>query len=232
LSGQPIVPVTPAARGSFVLVVPRGRLFDRTDQVVSENFENAVELLRGAGATVLEGSLDTALDALAAMDRIGNFCVIEMNAILRKLGFHDLGGVDPDIRAKVEAGADVPAADYMRMLRMREATVRSFASMMPPNEIFILPTAPIRAPLLSSLEETTAFDESDSLLLRNPRVANLLDCPSISLPIPGAGLPVSLMLIGRRNSDHKLINVASWIEAVLAGIEPTKGQFRRPSAHL
>ncbi len=53
-------------------------------------------------------------------------------------------------------------------------------------------------------------------MLRNPRVANLLDCPSLSLPLPTASLPAGLMLIGRRNADGQLLAVARQVEAALA----------------
>lgn len=49
---------------------------------------------------------------------------------------------------------------------------------------------------------------SHGLVLRNPRTANVLDAPSMSLPIPVAGLSVALMLIGRRNSDRQLLSAA------------------------
>ena len=63
-------------------------------------------------------------------------------------------------------------------------------------------------------EAERAFHRANGLVLRNPRVANLLDCPSISLPIASSGLPVGLMLIGRRGADRELLEIASAIEAV------------------
>jgi aspartyl-tRNA(Asn)/glutamyl-tRNA(Gln) amidotransferase subunit A len=70
--------------------------------------------------------------------------------------------------------------------------------------------------LLSSLEESSVFHEFNGLVLRNPRIANLLDCPSISLPLPVSGLPIGLMLIGRRNADRRLLEIALQTEATLA----------------
>ena len=54
-----------------------------------------------------------------------------------------------------------------------------------------------------------------ALVLRNPRIANLLDCPSLSLPLPIEGLPAGLMLIGRRNSDQLLLGIAARLELIL-----------------
>ena len=66
--------------------------------------------------------------------------------------------------------------------------IRSFEQSFTENEVFILPTTKIRAPLLSTVEEDAAFHEFNGLVLRNPRVGNLLDCTSISLPLPVDGL--------------------------------------------
>ena len=95
--------------------------------------------------------------------------------------------------------------------------IRSFEQSFTENEVFILPTTKIRAPLLSSVEEDAAFHEFNGLVLRNQRVGNLLDCTSISLPLPVDGLPVGLMLIGPRNADGRLLEIASAVEAVLRG---------------
>ena len=101
------------------------------------------------------------------------------------------------------------------MTRLRSAAVRSFEKSFSENDVFIVPTTPIRAPLLSSVENDVAFHDANGLALRNPRIANLLDCPSISLPLPVDGLPVGLMLIGRRDLDRRLLEIASCVETVL-----------------
>lgn len=209
--------VSPAASGAFRLVVPRGRLFDRSEPDVLSAFEDALGRLRGAGQTVVDGSLESVLDDLTAIDKIGTFPSIEVGATLRGLGFASLDGVDPKTRARIEAGTGILAVDYVRMTRLRQAAVQSFERAITEDDVFVLPTTPIRAPLLSSVEESAAFHDANGLVLRNPRIANLLDCPSISLPLPVSGLPVGLMLIGRRNADRRLLGIAARVEAALAG---------------
>jgi aspartyl-tRNA(Asn)/glutamyl-tRNA(Gln) amidotransferase subunit A len=216
LAGEPNSAIASAALGSFRFVVARGRLFERAEPDVLEAFENAIAALGEAGATVVEGSMDSVLDELAAIDRIGTFPSIEVSATLHDKGIIDLDGVDPKTRVRIEAGMGILATDYVRMTRLRQTAIRSFANAMTPDDVFVLPTTPIRAPLLSSLEENSVFHEANGLVLRNPRIANLLDCPSISLPLPVAGLPIGLMLIGRRNADRRLLEIALQTEATLA----------------
>ncbi|MFQ3453063.1 amidase family protein [Bradyrhizobium sp. UFLA01-814] len=202
---------------TFRLTVARGRLFHGCEPEVLSAFENAVERLRSCGLQIADGSIEGALDHVAEIDKIGTFPSIEVGATLRGLGVSSLDGVDPKTRARIEAGAQVLGIDYVRMVRLRKAAIRSFEQSFGNDEVFILPTTPIRAPLLSSIEEDSAFHQVNGLVLRNPRVANILDCPSISLPIPLDGLPVGLMLIGRRNADRRLLEIASSVETMLRG---------------
>ncbi|WP_063817309.1 amidase family protein [Bradyrhizobium sp. CCH5-F6] len=206
-----------ASPGTFRLVVARGRLFDRCEPEVLAAFEKAMEWLRSGGLQIKEGTIEAALDDLAQIDKIGTFPSIEVGATLRSLGFSDLDEVDSRTRVRVEAGARILGTDYVRMVRLRQAAIRSFEQSFGNNEVFVLPTTPIRAPLISSVAEDAAFHELNGLLLRNPRVANLLDCPSISLPLPLDGLPVGLMLIGRRNADRRLVEIAASVDTLLRG---------------
>lgn len=208
-------PVTATPVDGFGLTIARGRLFDRCEPEVAAAFERAVQRLRKAGVSVTDGSLDRQLDALAQIDRIGTFPSIEVAATLAELGVSDLAAVDSNTRARIEAGANVAAVAYVRMTRLREKAVKDFEQTIAPHEIYILPTTPIRAPRLASIDESAAFHAANGLVLRNPRVANLLDCPSISLPLPATDLPVGLMLVGRRNSDRQLLDIASRLESVL-----------------
>ncbi|WP_461352367.1 amidase family protein [Bradyrhizobium sp. USDA 4454] len=200
---------------TFRLIVARGRLFDRCEPEVLSAFENAVERLRSCGLRIEDGSIEAALDDVAEIDRIGTFPSIEVGATLRGLGLSSLDGVDPKTRIRIEAGAGILGVDYVRMARLRQAAIRSFEQSFGNSEAFILPTTPIRAPLLSSVEEDSAFHQANGLVLRNPRIANMLDCPSVSLPLPVDGLPVGLMLIGRRNADRSLLEIASCVETML-----------------
>ena len=208
-------PLRAASPDTFRLIVPRGKLFDGCELDVLNAFENAIRLLQPRGVQVLDRSINAALDDLAQIDRIGTFPSIEVGATLTGLGISTLDGIDPKTRVRIEAGAGVRAADYIRMTRLRKTAIQNFENSFPENDVFILPTTPICAPLLSSIEENAAFHETNGQVLRNPRIANLLDCPSISLPLPVRGLPVGLMLIGRRNSDRRLLEIASLLESML-----------------
>jgi aspartyl-tRNA(Asn)/glutamyl-tRNA(Gln) amidotransferase subunit A len=207
--------LVPAPIDSFQLSIARGYPFDACEPAIADSFERTMRLLQNAGVRTAESSLKPHLDALAQIDKIGTFPSIEVAATLAALGISDLEAIDPNTRVRIEAGGTVSAVDYVRMTRLREAAIAAFDSAIEQSEIYVIPTTPICAPLLSSIEESKAFHACNGLILRNPRIANLLDCPSISLPMPKDGLPAGLMLIGKRHSDRRLLSVALRLEELL-----------------
>lgn len=216
LSGQCVTASLAAAEPqSFRLAIGRGRPFARCDDHVLQAFERALTKCQTAGIEVGECSLDPILELTDRIDKIGTFPSVEVAATLAQFGVSSLDGVDPLTRARIEAGRGVSASDYVLMTRHRKAAIDAFDQSLGEDEIVVMPTTPIVAPLIASVQEAAGFHDANGLVLRNPRIANLLDCPSISIPIPGAGLPVGLMLIGRRYADRWLLSAAATIEAAL-----------------
>ncbi|MFT4101240.1 MAG: amidase family protein [Burkholderiaceae bacterium] len=216
LCGNPPSGLVPCAPSR--LIVARGRLFDGIETEVAEAFEAGLERLRRAGLIVVDGSLDRSLDALAEIDAIGGFPSIELGATLRDLGVTSLDEVDPKTRARIETGAGILGVDYVRMARRRAAAVAAFAAAIADDEAYILPTTPIRAPTIASVADDAGFHRANGLVLRNPRVGNLLDAPSVSLPapVPAGALPAGMMLFGRPGADLRLLAIAASIEEALA----------------
>jgi aspartyl-tRNA(Asn)/glutamyl-tRNA(Gln) amidotransferase subunit A len=216
MSGMAPDTLRPVDRSSVLLTIPRGRLFDKIEAPVAQAFDRAIEKLRAAGFRVQDGSLGAELDRLGELDSIGTFTAVELSARLREEGIVDLGGVDPKIRARIEAGRQVLAFDYVRMCHLRAKLVERMDQRLDGGEIFVLPTVPMLAPPISSLVDDDAeFHRVNGMLLRNTRLANLFDLPAISLPVGGASLPVGLMLMGRRGADRRLLSIAAEAEAVV-----------------
>lgn len=215
----------PAEPKDFRLTIGRGRLFARCDEHVLQAFDRAIARCQAVGIAVDERSLDPILEYTDRIDKLGTFPSVEVAATLAELAVTSLDGVDPKTRPRIEAGRNVSATDYVLMTRHRHAAIEAFDRSLGEDEIVVVPTTPIVAPLIAAVDDIAAFHEANGLVLRNPRVANLLDCPSISLPIAGPGLPVGLMLIGRRNSDRRLLAAAACIEAGLGSRSGRAGQL-------
>ncbi|MBS0246418.1 MAG: amidase [Proteobacteria bacterium] len=208
-------PLVAAGSSRFRLTVGRGRPFARCEDHVLQAFEHALTKCRTAGIAVEEGSLDPILELTDRIDKLGTFPSVEVAATLAELGVTSLDGVDPKTRARIEAGKNVSATDYVLMTRRRKAAIEAFDRALAEDEFVVVPTTPIVAPPISTVEETAAFHDANGLVLRNPRIANLLDCPAISLPVHAPGLPVGMMLLGRKNADRQLLAAAACIEAAL-----------------
>jgi len=191
-------------------------LLDDAEPAVRDAFLGAVDMLRAKGAVLRDGSIEAELDALAALDRIGVFTATELIATLAEKGLTDLTGVDPRTRARIEAGRDLAATDYVRMQRQRGALIARMDARLASGEVLLLPTVPILAAPLAGMGEPAEFHRVNAKLLRNTRVANLFDLPAISLPLPVRGLPVGMMLMGRRGDDRRLLAIAAAVERALA----------------
>jgi len=98
------------------------------------------------------------------------------------------------------------------MLRDRSALVDSMDARLADFDVMVLPTTPIVAPTFADIATDTGFQQANRLLLRNTAIGNFFDLCAISLPIPGSGLPVGLMLMARRGSDRRLFQIAAAVE--------------------
>ena len=63
------------------------------------------------------------------------------------------------------------------------------------------------------------------LLLRNTSTWNFFDICAISIPIPGAGLPVGLMLVARNGHDRRLFEIAAGIERLFRRVKRSRPQI-------
>ena len=76
-------------------------------------------------------------------------------------------------------------------------------------DALVLPTTPIVAPTIAEMQDSDTFDTKNMLLLRNTSTWNFFDMCAISIPIPGSGLPVGLMLVARNGHDRRLFEIAA-----------------------
>ena len=67
-------------------------------------------------------------------------------------------------------------------------------------DAWMMPTTAIVAPTIAEMQDTHTFNTKNMLLLRNTLTWNFFDNCAISIPIPGSGLPVGLMLVGAQRA--------------------------------
>jgi aspartyl-tRNA(Asn)/glutamyl-tRNA(Gln) amidotransferase subunit A len=151
------------------------------------------------------------------MNAKGTFASIEAFAIHRERLKARAAEYDPFVRARIERGGEMAAADYIQMLRDRLALVRAMDVRLSFLDALLLPTSPIVAPTIAEVSNADTFFAKNVLLLRNTAIANFFDLCAISLPLPReGGLPVGLMLVTRNGEDRKLFRIAAAVERLFA----------------
>ncbi|WP_351236097.1 amidase [Streptomyces sp. NPDC002133] len=135
----------------------------------------------------------------------------------------------PDVRVLLEAGALVPATDYLRAQRTRTLMREEWSRLLHEVDVIAAPTVPATAARAG--QETfrwadgTVETVSDAYV-RLAAPANITGLPALSVPagFDTAGLPIGLQLIGRPLGEATVLHVADAYEQV-RGPAPLAGHL-------
>jgi aspartyl-tRNA(Asn)/glutamyl-tRNA(Gln) amidotransferase subunit A len=98
-------------------------------------------------------------------------------------------------------------------LRARERMTQSVTTALQSFHAMLLPTVPIVAPPMRTLEDDQAYGRTNALALRNPSVVNFIDGCAISVPCHRrSDAPVGLMIAAPRGADRQVLTIAHAIE--------------------
>ena len=169
----------------------------------------------GRAGTLLSDADFPALEEMARVNELTTIATAEAYRIHeQQLAAHG-DQYDPFIRRRIEGGRAASDADYAEVLAKRSALIGAMDERIAEFDALILPTTPIVAPTMAEVSAPERFANANRLLLRNTAIANFFDLCAISLPIPGDGLPVGLMLFFRHGHDRTLLKIAASIERML-----------------
>ncbi len=165
----------------------------------------AVDRLTAAGIAVDAGRLPEDLDSVHGIHRV----VVRAEAAAYHADrFQERPeAFGPDIRNGIVSGLMVPAAHYLRALRLRSRFVRRMDRLCDRYDLVVAPATPETAPLAEVSTGSPLFNEPCSISGH----------PAITLPL-GRGdnnLPVGIQLIGSRDRDEDLLAAARWCELEL-----------------
>ena len=208
-----------APLSSYRLAVARTTFLDGLDSTVATAFERSLRALRAAGAQIEEIPLPQTAE-LTAMQAQAGFSPVESYAWHRPLLARTATQYDPRVRARIERGANMLAADYVELVRARTDWIARMEQALAGFDAVLSPTVPITAPTIASVapgaERDDEFFRVNGLLLRNPSVINMLDGCALSLPCHTPGeLPVGLMVWHGALHDDTVLNVALQLEQFL-----------------
>jgi 2-dehydropantoate 2-reductase len=120
----------------------------------------------------------------------------------------DTGAYAEGTRALLEYGASVTSEQYDAAIRQRAELSAAIEASLSGADVLAGPTVGYQAP-----EQDPPFGAgADSAESRFTGPYNLTGHPAISIPVPGAGLPIGLQLAGRRGADLALLRAAAAAE--------------------
>ena len=116
------------------------------------------------------------------------------------------GKVGEDIASRFEWAKTLQKdAKYQEALLLKE-TFTDYMEELSQNYVIVIPSATSYAPLKTSTADQVETIRQDTMAVTS--IAGLAGLPQLSLPISNSTLPLGLSIIGKKNSDLALINLA------------------------
>lgn len=217
MAGEQWHPLAPLSLSGLRIGVPRGQLLEDMEPPLSRAFDLSTKALEQAGAVIADCLIDDLIEAMAVATSIGSIASIEASRVHAGWLHDDTLNVDSRVRRPLLRRLATTEADYIDLMQKRLMLMHEMDRRIGTFDVLALPVAPIAAPLINTVTGSEAFyRQTESLLLRNPQVANQFDLTAISLPMPGMALPGGLMLMARHGADRRLLATALSVEHILS----------------
>jgi aspartyl-tRNA(Asn)/glutamyl-tRNA(Gln) amidotransferase subunit A len=125
----------------------------------------------------------------------------------------------PAVRTRFLDGLRVTAVEFLAAQAHRASLSSTVEAMAAGHDALVLPTLPVVAPPLGSTTLNIGGTSVDvrAAMLKHTQLFNLTGHPAISIPLPVAGLPVGLQLVGALGRTRELLSVAAVCEGGVAG---------------
>lgn len=181
---------------------------------VLDAYDAALDGLREAGAIVETFALPPAIDGFECMkDPTGRLLAIE-GWIHHGHLYDDLDlPMDEDVRARMRAGRDASATEYLRLVADRREKTAAFAPAMRGFAAVLTPATPFPAPPLVEVDQAVSPGHFT-------RAVNWLGLCALALPmgLSDEGLPLGLHVMARAHDEAMALRVGAAFEAVRPAI--------------
>jgi aspartyl-tRNA(Asn)/glutamyl-tRNA(Gln) amidotransferase subunit A len=201
-------------------------VLDDLEPPVAAGFERALRLLSEHGAILQDINLHE-LDRIPDVYQGGGFSMAEIYTWLRARGFLKQSLIAARAFSRIEQGGVLLASDMLDRLSLRASLVESAERQTRWWDAMLMPTCPILPPPISAVASDDGYNHYNMLLMRNTRVANVLDRCAVTLPVDCyGGLSIGLTLMGNPMCDDALFDIAEAVENLLEPV-PSKVSGRR-----
>jgi aspartyl-tRNA(Asn)/glutamyl-tRNA(Gln) amidotransferase subunit A len=191
------------------LGLPREYFFEMIDPEVEHAVRQAIEVMKGLGASVHEVSWPSLRYAtLAALIIV----LVEASAFhepwirTRPQDYH------PDVALRLKWGLLLPASAYPKAQRLRALMCREAAQLWPQVDALVTPATMMAAPRPDEAHIRLGNRQMSTreAILRLMRPFNLTGLPAISVPcgFTSSGLPIGLQIAGKPFDEATVLRVA------------------------
>jgi aspartyl-tRNA(Asn)/glutamyl-tRNA(Gln) amidotransferase subunit A len=207
------VPDYPAALSGDVRGVRVGLLrsffLEAATPEVRAAVEAAAAALQKAGALLDDVSLSSMPHvAAAALAVVGSEALAYHTPWLRTRA----GEYDPDVRRRLQVGAFITGAQYVRGQQVRALVRDDVDAALARHDVLLAPATPIPAPRADERHTTLGDGPSDvrGALIRLTRPFNFSGHPACAVPcgFTSGGLPIGLQIVGRAFDEVTVLRVA------------------------
>jgi aspartyl-tRNA(Asn)/glutamyl-tRNA(Gln) amidotransferase subunit A len=206
--------------------VPENFFFARIAPEVRAAIRHAVQTMAGLGAEVRE----VRVDGMEELNEIGRLILsAEASSLWKKQLAARPRDFGEDVRAALERGLTIPAADYLEAQRKRRAIAKKLAALWNEIDCLLTPATPTTAPKIGDRAIRIGGVEEDVRVgsTRLVRPFNLLGWPALAMPcgFSEEGLPVGVQLVAAPHGEAKLFQAGAALEDALglAGRETPMG---------
>ncbi|MSO30608.1 MAG: amidase [Acidobacteria bacterium] len=216
LRGMPEGPKTPALVHQIRLGKLGAYFLEQLDDEVRMRFDDALDRLRAAGATIVDATIPHARDIPSIYIKVA---LPEAAAYHAKTLQSMPDAYSEGVAGRLAMGFNVPREDYLEAQADRVTLKARVEASLAKCDALVLPTLPMPAPLIGA--STVLIGGKDEpirpLMLRLTQLFNLTGHPAISLPCGSTegGLPCGLQLVGRHEGTVDLLSLSLAFETLV-----------------
>lgn len=188
-----------------VISVPTNFFFDKTDYEVEKLVLKGVAAMKDLGAEVRYIEIPS-LELVPDVSTVILFSEAAHCHRDRFAKFPDK--YQPGVKARLEQGGAYKAVEYIDALKGREKIMAVWERALTGIDGVVVPTCPIPAydiglPAPWNIQTRGKTEGGRAMLTHHTRLANTAGIPAMSIPcgLTSDGLPVGLMIMGRRSDD-------------------------------
>lgn len=198
--------------------IPRGYAFEGVDPGVAERVRSALGVLASLGVAVEEVDVPGLELSTAA-----TYTIIagEVSAYHSRWWPERADDYGTDVRRKLEAAAQLSAADYIQAQQVRTQIVRALATALDEVDAIVTPTAALPPQPVGQQEVSFGGQQRPStgggVFTRLTAPFNLSGGPAISVPcgLTPDGMPAGLQIASAPGRDELVLRLAAAYEQVL-----------------